>query len=247
MNSGYYSVCINVMSIACEGTSTISHLDNRRDPDLGMACNTMLADFQSQEHNNLHNNMSTMLKEKYSCNNTTKEEKQNSEDSNMDDADDGNICVDSRSSSPNAYTNGHTDKVSDNSAVTPPTSNGVDGLNVEEYAAAFARHRLAMLRGEPVPPETSKLLRGMLQDKEKQLKEKMLEMHTSGLVGSDDKLLRQGEKAMDFRPKPSYDGDSESLHSRSLTPQDISDESDSESKELARMNADDKVNCLMNR
>ena len=201
----------------------------------------MLPDFQSQ-------NMASMLKDNYSCT-THEEEKHNNKEIVADIGED--ICVDSRSCSPNQFTNGHHSDIDDIATVTPPTSNGLDTVNMDEYTAAYARHRLAILRGEPVSPETSKLLRGMLQDKEKLLQDKMLAMHKSGISRSDNNAVINNfvhqvnrENIPDFRNKLIFDGETEYVRARSITPQDISDESDIEARELARMNADDKVGTV---
>lgn len=203
-----------------EALSLITNNNNNTDSSSAMACNTLLADYQ-------HNSVSKMLKEKYSSDNMTEEPVVVVETS-----DDINVCVDSRSSSPQPFTNGHTDeeKISENN-VTSPTANGVDNkLSMEEYAAAFARHRLALMRGEPIPSDTSKLLRGMLQDKEKMYK--MTDAHKNG-GGVEDNVfinkLFQQQTGMEFRTKAGFDADTESLHSRSLTPQDTISE-DEENK-----------------
>ena len=224
------------MSVVADDTQAISLSRNADLPSKEMACNTMLPDFQPQDRGTLHNNVA-MMKEKY-CSPVAAEK--HNEDSAADTGDESNICVDSRSSSPSPFNNGHDEKLSENIA-PPPSSNGLDSLNMDEYAAAFARHRLALLRGESVPPETSKLLRGMLQGKEKQLQEKIMEMHKTGLPVAEDsalinKLLQgNNDNMIDFRAKPTFDGDTESLNSRSLTPQDISDDSDTEAKDFNRL------------
>ena len=105
----------------------------------------------------------------------------------------------------------------EHAAVRKHPSNGIgDATAFQE----LSRHRLGLLRGDPNSNEASKLLRGILQGKEKRLQDSMSHFaHNGGLIGdpySGDsglitKLLQQEREGRNAMRKNSFDTEDGSL------------------------------------
>ena len=134
----------------------------------------------------------------------------------------------------------------EHAAVRKHLSNGLGD------ATAFqdlSRHRLSLLRGDPNSNEASKLLRGILQGKEKRLQDSMSHFaHNGGLIGdphSGDsglitKLLQQEREGRNAMRKNSFDTEDGSLSPDILSDNNSEHENNDQKDDNSLMDDDEK-------
>lgn len=217
----------NALANGTGGSKSRSQSPGRDSPDGRLSPNTFSV---SNNNTGLHDKVSTMWKEKYG----SKMSSMNSPSSEPADSLDSNVDMDelnTDSSSVNLTSNGHSlqDRMSPESrAKYRQAGNG--GLN-NGLGDDLSRHHLGgLMRGDMVSCETSKLLRGILQGKDKRPPDGG-ELGDSGVHGSDSglisQLLQREHSGRVLMRDTSYDGELDSVHS--ATPGDLSsDESDHE-------------------